>query len=203
VFGERRLVACRDRLGWAEIDVRIVPVSSIAAGEYAENELRKEFTPSERVAILETIERMKAGNPNFSNRPARVDSKTAAKSVGFRSKTTANDARRVVRDGVPELVAAMDKGAIAIRPASEIARLPQAEQRAAVAAARRKEAAEHRESIAARTESRRHERKARKITIPWSAVPAARILAERWPPSLCRDLIAALDRRLAAAQEAA
>ncbi len=33
------------------IAVRIVRVSSILAGEYAENEIRKDFTPSERVAI--------------------------------------------------------------------------------------------------------------------------------------------------------
>ena len=30
---------------------RVVDVSSILAGEYAENEVRKDFTPSERVAI--------------------------------------------------------------------------------------------------------------------------------------------------------
>jgi hypothetical protein len=34
-----------------------------AADEFAENDLRKDFTPSERVAILETIERMKQGRP--------------------------------------------------------------------------------------------------------------------------------------------
>jgi hypothetical protein len=45
------------------------------------------------------------------------------------------------------------------------------------------EAAADREVIAARTERRRRERKARKITIPWSAVPPARILAKRWPAS--------------------
>jgi hypothetical protein len=38
-----------------------LPVSSIAAGEYAENGLRKDFTPSERVTIMDTIERMKRG----------------------------------------------------------------------------------------------------------------------------------------------
>ncbi len=83
------------------------------------------------MAILETIERMKVGNPNFSNR--LPGSKTAAKSVGFGSKATANNARRVVREGggVPELVDAMDQGAIAIRPAAGIARLPQTEQRGA------------------------------------------------------------------------
>src|ERR1035441_6794341 len=40
---------------------RIVDVTSIMNGEYAENEVRKDFTPSERVAIAKAIER-KVGN---------------------------------------------------------------------------------------------------------------------------------------------
>jgi ParB family chromosome partitioning protein len=51
VFGERRLLACRDILGWSEIPARIVNVRSIVEGEFHENEVRKDFTPGERVAI--------------------------------------------------------------------------------------------------------------------------------------------------------
>lgn len=36
---------------------RVVNVSSIVAGDYAENELRKDFTPMERVAIGKTLEK--------------------------------------------------------------------------------------------------------------------------------------------------
>jgi hypothetical protein len=54
VFGERRLRAARN-LGWTAILARIVDVPSIVAGEYAENEVRKDFTPSERVAIAEAM----------------------------------------------------------------------------------------------------------------------------------------------------
>ena len=54
VFGERRLRAAR-MLGWTTIAARIVDLPSIVAGEYAENEVRKDFTPSERVAIAEVI----------------------------------------------------------------------------------------------------------------------------------------------------
>lgn len=115
VFGERRLAACRDLLGWVEIPVRVVRVSSIAAGEYAENEMRKEFTPSERVAILQTIERLKHGGDRRSDqRPDRPDDDKAAKQVGFSSRRTANKAVQVVGKGVPELVAAMDRDEIAI-----------------------------------------------------------------------------------------
>src|SRR5690348_15319567 len=57
VFGERRIRAMRDILKKKTILARIVDVSSIIAGEYAENEIRKDFTPSERVAIAKAIER--------------------------------------------------------------------------------------------------------------------------------------------------
>ena len=57
VFGERRILAVRDILKKTTILARIVDVSSIVAGEYHENEVRKDFTPSERVAIARAIER--------------------------------------------------------------------------------------------------------------------------------------------------
>lgn len=55
VFGERRLRACRDVLGWTEIPARTVNIERIVVGEYQENEVRKDFTPSERVAIAEAV----------------------------------------------------------------------------------------------------------------------------------------------------
>ncbi|GDX27213.1 hypothetical protein LBMAG12_15870 [Actinomycetes bacterium] len=61
VFGERRLRAHRDILKKKTILSRIVDVTSIINGEHAENEIRKDFTPSERVAIAKAIER-KVGN---------------------------------------------------------------------------------------------------------------------------------------------
>lgn len=55
IFGERRLRACRDVLGLVEIEVRVIDMPSIVVGENAENEVRKDFTPSERVAIARAI----------------------------------------------------------------------------------------------------------------------------------------------------
>jgi hypothetical protein len=63
VFGQRRVEAFKC-LGRAEIPARIVNVTSITAGEYHENEMRKDFTPSERAAILETIKRKAERRPN-------------------------------------------------------------------------------------------------------------------------------------------
>jgi ParB-like chromosome segregation protein Spo0J len=64
VFGERRLKACRDILGYDKILARIVNLPSIAAGEYHENEFRKAFTVSERVAILQKLGRRPEGRPS-------------------------------------------------------------------------------------------------------------------------------------------
>ncbi len=55
IFGERRLRTVRDVLGWDRIQVQIIDISSIAAGEFHENQFRKDFTVSERVAIAEAI----------------------------------------------------------------------------------------------------------------------------------------------------
>lgn len=56
VFGERRLRAFQDVLRREMIPARVVHVRSITAGEYAENEIRKDFTASERVAIGKALE---------------------------------------------------------------------------------------------------------------------------------------------------
>jgi hypothetical protein len=61
VFGERRVRATRDILKTKTILARIVDVNSIINGEYAENEIRKDFTASKRVDIATAIER-KVGN---------------------------------------------------------------------------------------------------------------------------------------------
>lgn len=50
IFGERRLRAF-ELLGRETIPARIVHVPSLLLAEHAENEIRKDFTPSERVAI--------------------------------------------------------------------------------------------------------------------------------------------------------
>lgn len=56
VFGKRRFFACKDILHWTEIPCRIVDVSSLLTGQYVENEMRKDFTPSERDSIRRALE---------------------------------------------------------------------------------------------------------------------------------------------------
>lgn len=140
VFGQRRLLACQNYLGWTEIDVRIVNVTSIAHGEMHENEVRKDFTASERVAIYETIEnhiaerrgrptKNVANSPQLSEIPKGTKTRDiAAKHAGFGGSTTAREAKAVVDKGTPELVEAMDKEEISIKAANMISAFPVEEQ---------------------------------------------------------------------------
>ena len=118
------------------IPARIVQVPSIAHGEYDENLLRKEFTPSERVAIVESLRGYVHGGDRRSDRGRKcdVDRLTvgeAARLVGD-SRDDYFRAKRVVERGVPELVQAMDSGAISVSAAAEIARADPEVQRAVV-----------------------------------------------------------------------
>jgi hypothetical protein len=131
VFGERRLRAARDILGWSEIECRTVNVTSIAAGEWAENELRKNFTPSERVAILQTIKRKPRGDQRRSQNFVTAD--TAAKMAGFGNRETARQAETVVARGVSQLVQTMDSGGAAISVAAKVASLEPEQQTAVLA----------------------------------------------------------------------
>jgi ParB-like chromosome segregation protein Spo0J len=60
IAGARRLAACKT-LGWSDIPVTVVDLAEIARGELAENAERKDFLPSEIVAIKRALEeRLKA-----------------------------------------------------------------------------------------------------------------------------------------------
>ena len=125
VFGERRLRAARN-LGWTAILARIVDVPSIVAGEYAENEVRKDFTPSERVAIAEALrarigerrgrpaaEKVASG-PQFSGKTRDL----IAEKAGFSSGKEYERAKAVIEHGAPSVVEAMDRGGVSISAAA-------------------------------------------------------------------------------------
>jgi hypothetical protein len=140
VCGERRFRAMRDILGWKTIPVIVLEVSSIVEGEYAENEIRKDFTPSERVAIGKAIEaeigkrqgqRTDKGLPvNCTEVEPGVETRdVAAAKAGFDSASTYERAKRVVEKAVDEVVAQMDAGDLSISAAAVIAEQPQETQR--------------------------------------------------------------------------
>jgi ParB family chromosome partitioning protein len=127
VFGERRLLAVRDVLKQATIAARIVRVSSILAGEYAENEIRKDFTPSERVEIGKALEarlgerRGKDNRQNVAELKGRRSDELAAEKAGFGNRTTYEQAKKVVEKAVDEVLAQMDCGDLSISAAAVIA----------------------------------------------------------------------------------
>ena len=149
VFGERRLRAAK-RIGWTEIEARIVDCDSLMA-ERDENQIRKDFTPTEAVAIAMAIQGRMAGrnhrpsaadkSGNISGLTERGDSRDiAASAAGLGSGKTLEAAQRVIEHGTPELVEAMDKREISIHGADKLARQPAAKQREAVAGKRAKSA---------------------------------------------------------------
>src|SRR6516225_3679269 len=128
VFGERRLLAYRDILKKKTILARIVDVTSILAGEYAENLVRKDFTPSERVAIARAIERQ-VGNRQGQRTdqlrekipevaPGQRTREAAAEKAGFGNDRTYRQAAKVVERGTSRLIQAMDEGRVSIAAAS-------------------------------------------------------------------------------------
>lgn len=143
IFGERRLRAF-EKLGRERIPARIINVPSLLS-EHAENEIRKDFTPSERVAIGKAMEES-LGNrrgqrtdlkpdgqgellepelsENFCEVKGKRSDQIAAKQAGFGNETTYRQAKTVVEKAAPELVEAMDRGDVAISTAATLTELP-------------------------------------------------------------------------------
>jgi ParB family chromosome partitioning protein len=141
IYGQRRLEAC-ENLGWKQIPCVVVKLNSVIAGEYAENEFRKQFTPSERAAIGKAIEaellaKGRKPGPKSSaiadDLPVARSVDIAAKRAGFKSAESFERAKTVAERGAPELVAAMDTGKVSIDAAAKIASQPKPEQRRIVA----------------------------------------------------------------------
>ena len=129
VFGERRLRACK-QLGQDTIKVRFVNLDSLLKGELAENEFRKDFTYSERVAIGAAIEaelaqrhgtnqHSKEEVENFPH-PEGKTRDLVAKATGFGNGKTYEQARKVVQEAAPELVEAMDRGEASVSAAAAL-----------------------------------------------------------------------------------
>lgn len=54
IAGYRRLEACK-LLKWRRVPTRVVNLKKMVEGEYAENIYRKDFTPTEKVAIMQAV----------------------------------------------------------------------------------------------------------------------------------------------------
>jgi len=133
IFGERRLRAYRDVMQLETIPARIIDVPSILHCQFAEDTMRKDFTPSELVSIVEAIASFTHGGDRKSDqaRNSSVEALTlpeAARRVGW-SKDTLNRAKAVRDNGTPELVEAMDRKELSIAAASELTKCDPNEQK--------------------------------------------------------------------------
>jgi hypothetical protein len=140
VFGARRLAAHR-KLGRAVISAHVLDIENIAEGTYAENVMRKDFTVSERAAIMEAIEtklptrhggsRSVNDTSKLAVRPACSMQKgnerdwtrnVAAQRAGLSSGRIGHRVKFIIKKGAPELIAAMDSDDISIDTAYLLAR---------------------------------------------------------------------------------
>jgi DNA (cytosine-5)-methyltransferase 1 len=147
IFGYRRLQA-HVMLGFDEIEARIVEVPSITEGEYVENEFRKNFNVSERVAIGKALEdgiRERRGgnhgNQYSSAKPKKADSQNelsgketreiAAGVAGFGCRENYRKAKVIVDKGAPVVIEKVDNKKISINAAyKEIIKAEKKQQRA-------------------------------------------------------------------------
>ena len=118
IAGRRRLEAYK-LLGLVDIPVTVVDLQEIAQGEFAENEMRKDFTWSERCAIADALEpgerdaakerqrsHSESGYEKFTDPAPTLDK--VAHAVGT-SRPTLEKAREIVDSGDEELIREMDK----------------------------------------------------------------------------------------------
>lgn len=128
VFGERRLRAYRDILGRETIPARIVDVPSVLLGQIDENVLRKEFTLTEQIAIVDSLGPFQHGGDRRSDqaRNSNLGSLTmaeACKLLGL-SEDSYRRAKFVTEHGIPELAEAMDDKELSVHAAETLAQAP-------------------------------------------------------------------------------
>ena len=133
VFGYRRLLACRDVLGWEEIPVRVVDDCSPAEGQLHENEARENLPPSERARLIDAVVGDRSACRHNGKFVAKLMTVEAAVEKYGTSKGDYYRMKRIRHNGVPELVAAVDRGEISRAEGEVIAAQPADRQREIVA----------------------------------------------------------------------
>ncbi len=96
VAGQRRLLACK-KLGWQEIPATLIDLDNLVRGEHDENTIRKDFTPSEAVAIWEAMEKYSPPGKKVSKLDTNSEKRRnrASKAVGI-SPASLSKAKQVV-----------------------------------------------------------------------------------------------------------
>ena len=130
IDGRCRLRAC-EQLG---IEPRVRDISTEGGDPFAVavslNLHRRHLTESQRATVAARLETADRGRPhkdaNWHDLPVTRDDAAKLLNVGVRSVARA---AKVLQDGIPELVAAVDQGEVAVSAAADLARLPADTQR--------------------------------------------------------------------------
>jgi len=141
IAGRRRLEAFK-LLGLVDIPATVVDLQEIARGEFAENEIRKDFTWSERCAIADALEpkerdAAKEREQVSRNRSGKLPAPKGqaldkvATAVGA-SRHTLEKAREIYESGDESLIAEMDRTDKVTGPYRELKRRKDAEHLAAI-----------------------------------------------------------------------
>ena len=106
IAGFRRLMAFKE-LSKKDIPINVVNIENNLRGEYDENAVRKDFTPSEAVAIWGAMEKPIGGKGlTRGNLPQVREKASRATDMGIR---TLSKAKQVVESGNQKLIQEMDK----------------------------------------------------------------------------------------------
>lgn len=137
IAGRRRMAAF-EFLGLTDIPATVVDIKSLLEGEHDENATRKDFTPSEAVAIWQAMESAQGSNQHYKkelrgNLP-RSRRLRASKAAGFSAKTL-QKAKAVVASGQQEIIERMDLTGNVDAAVKEIRATEIADQRAELAKA--------------------------------------------------------------------
>lgn len=108
IAGERRLTALK-QLGWKEIPYTRINLKEVIRGEFDENNVRKEFTLSEKVAIDKAMEKLVGGRGKTLSNLDRVSTRQKSEKYLGVSHGTLSKAKQIIEHGTPEMVEQMDK----------------------------------------------------------------------------------------------
>jgi hypothetical protein len=132
VAGHRRIEAAK-KLGWNEVPYTVVNISNLIDGELAENIVRKDFSFSERQAILQEVENRRIGHrqKKGSNLQPFQEQNKGKKSVNIVADYTGTSPRQLSKEKTivqainkkPQLkhiIDKLDRGEMSVNQASQI-----------------------------------------------------------------------------------
>lgn len=135
LYGERRLKAFQ-LLGFTRIPVRLLPLKSPLEIQLQQYQGSKQLTISERARLGQLLGKQlgeRRGRPKQSSQeyPAAVTGRSCshiAELTGFGNRTTLRLAIKVIEQGVPEVIKAMDQKYVSVAAAAQLTQLSKDKQ---------------------------------------------------------------------------